>query len=201
MSPAAEGEESQHLQAPMPSTLPPLSALSIDEEYFAQRHLPATPQSPRPASTDLPASLALPLSRARSSTSPASPPSLRAAPSVSLDDDNASIRSFVPTVNTTGDDLEAMLSEMLGAEARWKIDDDLDIWEGQSEGDSDTDFDDESEPEDDGTAPPIVCLKVLAGVLTWDLRGRGEDDSMAGETETFLYTVGGREADLFAVWR
>jgi len=186
-------DDSLQLEAPRPSNITRLSALSIDEEYFTQPKLPASLHSPRPASTDLPAALALPQSRTRSSTSPATPSSLHAAPSVVLDDETASIHSFVPTI-AAGDDLEAMLSELLGDSARWKMDDDdqLDIWEGQSEGESDTDFDSDGEPEDDGT----TAVKSV-GV---DGCCRGEDDSMAGETEAFLYSVCGGEADLFTVW-
>src|SRR5437762_10661155 len=82
-----------------------------------------TPQ--RPSSTEFPASLVLPLSRPRASTTPNTPSSLRAGPSVSMDDDSASIRSFVPTV-AAGDDLEAMLSEMLGSETRWRLEQEQD---------------------------------------------------------------------------
>jgi hypothetical protein len=158
-------DDDVHLQAPRPSALTRLSALSIDEEYFAQPPpqqqppQPATPAlaspsspSPRPGSSDLPASLAFPLSRPRSSTSPAraSAPPFRAAPSVSVDDDTASIRSFVPTVSAN-DDLEAMLSEMLGGERWIKEDDelDMDIWEGESD-EYESELSD-TVPEDDGT--------------------------------------------------
>jgi hypothetical protein len=158
-------DDDVHPDAPRPSTLTRLSALSIDEEYFAQppqqhqQQQPAAPtlaspssSSPRPASTDLPASLAFPLSRQRSSTSPApaSASPLRAAPSVSVDDDTASIRSFVPTVSAS-DELEAMLSEMLGGERWIKEDDelDMDIWEGESD-ENESEFSD-TDPEDDGT--------------------------------------------------
>jgi vacuolar fusion protein MON1 len=68
-----------------------------------------------------------------------------------VDDDSASIRSFVPTVSA-GDDLEAMLSEMLGTDARWRLeqDDDINIWEGQSDGESETDSSSDDDPNDDG---------------------------------------------------
>ena len=88
---------------------------------------------------------------------------LRAGPSISVDDDNASIRSFVPTVSA-GDDLEAMLSEMLGSDARWRMemdgdgDGDGDVWEGQSDEDSDSELDLEKEPEDDG-----IWFSILSG--------------------------------------
>jgi vacuolar fusion protein MON1 len=129
------------------------SRVSIEEDYFARSQIPASANNstpPRPSSTDLPASLALPLTHSRSSTPNASTP-LRAGPSISVDDDSASIRSFVPTVSG-GDDLEAMLSEMLGSDARWRMeqDDDIDVWEGESEDDSDSDLDGEGEePEDE----------------------------------------------------
>ena len=57
----------------------------------------------------------------------------------------------MPTL-AAGDDLEAMLSEMLGSDARWRIeqDDDLDAWDGQSDDDSDSDLDSNDENEDDG---------------------------------------------------
>ena len=188
------GDDSQDLQAPRPSNTTRLSALSIDEEYFAQPQLPTSPHSPRPASTDLPAALALPRSRTRSSTSPATPSSLRAAPSVVLDDETASIRSFVPTI-AAGDDLEAMLSEMLGGDSRWQMDDNdgLDIWEGQSEGESETDFESDSEPDEDDGTTPIKSIDV-------DGFCRRQDDSMAGQKEALFYFVCGGEADLFTVW-
>lgn len=172
MSPAAAAadDDDVHLEAPRPSALTRLSALSIDEEYFAQppqqyqQQQPAartlaSPSSPRPGSTGLPASLALPLSRQRSSTSPApaSTPPLRAAPSVAVDDDTASIRSFVPTVSAS-DELEAMLSEMLGSE-RWIKEDgelDLDIWGGESD-ENESEFSD-ADPEDDGTETDMQAV-------------------------------------------
>lgn len=132
-----------------------LAAVSLEEDYFGRSQVPesntrsADPLQ-RPTSTELPASLALPLSRTRSST-PQTPVPLRAAPSISVDDDTASVRSFVPTV-TGGDDLEAMLSEMLGSDSRWRMEqeEDIDVWEGQSEDDSISDVDSLSEPEDAG---------------------------------------------------
>ena len=134
-----------------------LASLSLNEDYFNQPQ--STPASesgeggpPRPASPDLPASLALPLARTRSST-PQSPVPLRAGPSVSVDDDSASIRSFVPTL-TAGEDLEAMLSEMLGSDTRWRMEhgeEEIDVWEGESEGDEGiSDVDSVGEPEDPG---------------------------------------------------
>ena len=142
--------EPSRLEAPIQSAASRLSGLSLEEEYFTTPQVPVP--SPSPNGTELPASLALPLSRTRSSTpqSPGPPP-LRAKPSVSVDDDSVSIRSFVPTISA-GDDLEAMLSEMLGSDARWKMEQDEfeDMWEGQSESDhSDSDVDSE-DPEDDG---------------------------------------------------
>ena len=148
--------EASRLEAPLQSAASRLSGLSIEEDYFTTSQIPPAAgdnSSPSP-NTELPASLALPLARTRSSTpqSPRGP--LRAKPSVSLDDDSASIRSFVPTLSA-GDDLEAMLSEMLGSDARWRIEHDEfddDGWEGQSESDdSDSDLDSQ-DPEDDG--PP-----------------------------------------------
>lgn len=70
---------------------------------------------------------------------------------MSVDDDSASIRSFVPTLSA-GDDLEAMLSEMLGSDAKWRIeqDDDIDVWDAQSDDESDSDLDSNDENEDDG---------------------------------------------------
>jgi len=154
MSSPREGrgqESSFRLEIPLVSSG---SRLSIEEDYFTRSKIPTSPSpddSPaRPASTDLPASLALPLTRSRSSTPNTATP-LRAGPSISVDDDSASVRSFVPTVSA-GDDLEAMLSEMLGSDTRWRMeeDEDIDVWEGESEGDSDSDLDMEDEPEDDG---------------------------------------------------
>lgn len=124
---------------------------ALDDEYFAHPQLPAELTSlQRTSSTELPASLALPLSRTRSSTTSTVTP-LRAGPSLSVDDDNASIRSFVPTLSAD-DDLEAMLDEMLGSDARWRIEqnDDIDVWEGESESDTDSDLCSNEEPEDDG---------------------------------------------------
>lgn len=145
------GHESFQLDVPLVSSG---SRLSIEEDYFTRSKIPS-PSSPdeppnRPSSTDLPASLALPLTRSRSSTPNTATP-LRARPSTSVDDDNASIRSFVPTVSA-GDDLEAMLSEMLGSDTRWRMeqDEDIDVWEAESEGNSDSDLDVDEEPEDDG---------------------------------------------------
>jgi hypothetical protein len=132
-----------------------LATVSLNEDYFDQSQLPQTPSESgevvqRPTSTELPASLALPLSRTRSST-PQTPVPLRAGPSVSVDDDSASIRSFVPTL-TAGDDLEAMLSEMLGGDGRLRMEqnDEIDIWEGESEGDSISDVESDGEPDDPG---------------------------------------------------
>jgi hypothetical protein len=137
--------------------LPRLSSLSIGEGYFARPEVPSSPSPQRQSSPDLPASLTLPLSRTRSSTplSPGVP--LRAGPSVSVDDDSASIRSFVPTLSA-GDDLEAMLSEMLGTDAKWRIeqDDDIDVWDAQSDDESDSDLDTNDEHEDDGLSL-LVC--------------------------------------------
>lgn len=65
----------------------------------------------------------------------------------------------MPTVSA-GDDLEAMLSEMLGSDTRWRMeqDEDIDVWEGESEGDSDSDLDVDEEPEDDGAYLPFLCV-------------------------------------------
>src|SRR6202035_1449759 len=125
------------LSRPKASLQPRLSSLSIEEGYFARSSLPPTSSPQHPSSPDLPASLALPVTRTRSSP-PQSPVPLRGGPSVSVDDDSASIRSFVPTL-AAGDDLEAMLSEMLGSDARWRIEQgdefDDDEWEGHSQSD------------------------------------------------------------------
>jgi hypothetical protein len=147
-SPKEAGRSS--LSRPNVPLQPRLSSLSIEEGYIARSQTPLTSSPQHPSSPDLPASLALPLSRTRSST-PQSPVPLRGGPSVSVDDDSASIRSFVPTL-AAGDDLEAMLSEMLGSDARWRIeqDDDLDVWDGQSDDDSDSDLDSNDENEDEG---------------------------------------------------
>lgn len=152
--------EPSRLEAPLQSAASRLSGLSIEEDYFTSSQIPPPANSPSP-NTEVPASLALPLARTRSSTpqSPGGP--LRAKPSVSLDDDSASIRSFVPTLSA-GDDLEAMLSEMLGSDGRWRIEQDEfddDGWEGQSESDnSDSDLDSE-DPEDDGS--PLTCKPTI----------------------------------------
>jgi hypothetical protein len=146
------------LEAPLPSAASRLSGLSIEEDYFATPQTPVSSPSP---GTELPASVALPLARTRSST-PQSPVPLRALPSVSVDDDTVSIRSFVPTLSA-GDDLEAMLSEMLGSDARWRMEqDEFDAWEGQSESDSDEDIDSE-DPDDDGLPPRIPLPYSVAG--------------------------------------
>ena len=131
--------------------LAPAMRLASMELGAARPRSPEEASSPqRPRSTDLPASLALPLARSRSST-PSSGSPLRGGPSTSVDDDSASVRSFVPTLSA-GDDLEAMLSEMLGSDTRWRLDqdDDIDLWEGLSEGESDSDSGSGDEPEDDG---------------------------------------------------
>jgi hypothetical protein len=76
---------------------------------------------------------------------------------VSVDDDSVSIRSFVPTI-AAGDDLEAMLSEMLGSDAQWRIEQgdefDDDEWEGHSQSDDSNSDIDSEDPEDDGLYPP-----------------------------------------------
>jgi hypothetical protein len=139
------------LNIPLESATSRLSSLSIEDDYFGHSQIKAESDAlPRPSTTDLPPSLALPLSP-QSSTSN-TPVPLRAGPSTSVDEDGASIRSFVPTLSA-GDDLETMLSEMLGSDARWRMEegDDVDFWEGQSEDDSDSDVDSIDEPEDDGT--------------------------------------------------
>jgi hypothetical protein len=143
--------EPSRQEAPLPSATSRLPGLSLEEDYFATPQIPVSSPSPN---TELPASLALPLGRTRSST-PQSPVPLRAKPSVSVDDDSASIRSFVPTLSA-GDDLEAMLSEMLDSDARWRLEQDEfdDGWEGQSESDSDSDIDSQ-DPEDDGQEPAL----------------------------------------------
>lgn len=127
-----------------------ISSLSIEENYFGQPQLPLNSSPQRPPSTDLPASLALPPSGTRTSTPNTATP-LRAGPSILVDDDTASIRSFAPTF-TAGDDLEVMLSEMLGSDTRWRIehDSDIDIWEAESENETESDLESDEEPEDDG---------------------------------------------------
>ena len=153
-----KGQSSFPLELPIDSSA---SRLSIEEDYFIRPQIPTADSTPaRPSSTDLPASFALPLTRTRSSTPNAATP-LRAGPSISVDNDSASIRSFVPTVSG-GDDLEAMLSEMLGSDSRWgRMDqgnEDVDFWEGESES-SDSGLDEEEEPGDDGLRP--FCLRGL----------------------------------------
>jgi hypothetical protein len=56
-----------------------------------------------------------------------------------------------------------MLSEMLGTDARWSLeqDDDIDIWEGQSDGMSDTDSSSDDDRDDDG-------LHRLTGLMVED---------------------------------
>ena len=148
--------------------LPRLSSLSIEID---RPQLPLSSSPQRPSSPELPASLALPLSRTRSSTPQSPGVPLRAGPSVSVDDDSASIRSFVPTLSA-GDDLEAMLSEMLGSDAKWRIeqDDDIDVWDAQSDSESDSDLDSIDERVDDG-----LSILIYTDV-------RGQDDSMEVET-------------------
>ena len=171
---AQNGRENE--SSPLDFPLPSSSRLSMEEDYLASPQMSPSSalSSPpmRPSSSELPASVALPLTRSRSSTPQTATP-LRAGPSISVDDDNASIRSFVPTVSA-GDDLEAMLSEMLGSEARWpvELDDDVDIWEGQSEDESEEDLDLEEEPEDDGIFPLIVSgfLMVEDKMILWRSR-------------------------------
>ncbi len=160
-SPEREGIiEPSRLEVPLQSAASRLSGLSLEEDYFTTPQIPVS--SPSPV-TELPASVALPLASTRSST-PQSPGPLRAKPSVLVDDDTVSIRSFVPTLSA-GDDLEAMLSEMLGSDARWRIEqDEFDDWEGQSESDSDSDIDSE-EPNNDGT--PFHCLVVCCCKMLW----------------------------------
>lgn len=150
MSPTEGETDSSQLEVPLPSTTSQLSSISIVAEYFAQPQIPNEQRAERLSGTDLPASFALPLASTRSSTPTTASP-LRAEPSVSVDDDSVSVRSFVPTL-AVGDDLETMLSEMLGSDTRWRTDqdDDIDVWESQSEGDSDSDMDSSEEPEDDG---------------------------------------------------
>ena len=127
------------------------SPLSIDEDYFHSSQIADATQ--RLGSPELPASLALPFTRTRSSTPNTDPPQspLRAAPSASVTDDAASIRSF-RTNNPVGDDLEAMLSEMLGSDVKWQMgqDDEVDIWEGASDDDVDFDSDPNDEMGDEG---------------------------------------------------
>ena len=148
MSPTEQETDSSHLEVPLPSATSQPSEISIVAEYFAQPQIPDEQRAERLSGTDLPASLALPLASTRSSTPTTASP-LRAEPSVSVDDDSVSVRSFVPTL-AVGDDLETMLSEMLGSDARWRMEQDDDVWESQSDGESDSDMDSSEEPEDDG---------------------------------------------------
>ena len=156
--------EPSRLEAPLQSAASRLSGLSIEDDYFSTPQIPVSSPSP---GTELPASVALPLASTRSST-PQSPVPLRAKPSVLVDDDTVSIRSFVPTLSA-GDDLEAMLSEMLGSDARWRIEqDEFDDWEGQSESELDSDIDYE-DPDNDGTPSHslvVYCCKMLWMALT-----------------------------------
>jgi len=169
-----KGRSSFPLELPIGSSA---SRLSIEDDYFTRSQIPTeAPTDSLPArspSTDLPASLALPLTRTRSSTPNTATP-LRAGPSVSVDDDSASIRSFVPTVSA-GDDLEAMLSEMLGSDSRWgrmeQLDEDVHVWDGESEGNSsDSELDGEEEPEDDGTFFGCGGLMVEDKMIQWRSR-------------------------------
>ena len=149
--------DASDLEGPIASEASRSSSLPAEVDYFTRSQLYTTP--PGLSNTDLPASLALPLARTRSSTTISNTPNfLRAGPSTLIDDDNASIRSFVPTL-AAGDDLENLLSEMLGSETRWRMDEDIDIWEAQSEDEDDeTDSDlEENEPEDDGTLLFELC--------------------------------------------
>ena len=161
--------DASRLEVPIALAASQLSSLSIEEDYFplSQKDTIASGLS----NTDLPASLALPLSRTRSSTTPNTPISLQAGPSISVDDDdNASIRSFVPTL-AAGDDLETMLSEMLDSDTRWRMDEDIDVWEGQSEDDDDTDSDLEvDEPQDDGTLLFGILLMEEDKMIRWRSR-------------------------------
>jgi First Longin domain of FUZ, MON1 and HPS1 len=147
-------------------------ALPIDEDYFHPSQI-NTDITQRPASTDLPASLALPLSRTRSSTpntdSPHSP--LRAGPSTSVTDDSVSIRSFA-TNTPAGDDLEAMLSEMLGSDARWQMghDDEVDVWEGESDDDVDFDSDTNDDVGDEGLFSLGSGLLLEDEMIRWRSR-------------------------------
>ena len=160
--------DTSRLEVPTASAASQLPSLSIEEDYFPLAQINTT--APGLSNTELPASLALPLSRTRSSTAPNTPTFLRAGPSVSVDDDNASIRSFVPTL-AAGDDLENMLSEMLGSETRWRTDEDIDVWEGQSEDDDNTDSDlDENERLDDGTLLFGVLLMEEDKMIRWRSR-------------------------------
>ena len=68
-----------------------------------------------------------------------------------------------------------MLSEMLGGDSRWQIDDndELDIWEGQSEEESDTDFESDSEPDEDDGTTPVKSVDVDGVVEDRMIRWRG----------------------------
>lgn len=159
--------DASRLEVPIALAASQLSSLPIEEDYFALSQKDTVSGL---LNTDLPASLALPLSRTRSSTTPNTPTPLRAGPSISVDDDNASIRSFVPTL-AAGDDLENMLSEMLDSETRWRMDEDIDVWEGQSEDDDDTDSDlEEDEPQDDGTLLFGILLMEEDKMIRWRSR-------------------------------
>ena len=158
--------DASRLEVPIASAA---SRLTIEDDYFSLSQMDTT--APGLSSTDLPASLALPLSRPRSSTTtPNTPNFLRAGPSISVDDDSASVRSFVPTL-AAGDDLENMLSEMLGNESRWRMEEDIDVWEGQSEDDDETDSDlEDNEPQDDGTSLFGVLLMEEDKMIQWRSR-------------------------------
>src|SRR5262245_18076325 len=105
----APEEESGIRQPELLQTLPSqVSSLTLEDGTAVRS--PTRGEGETPTSVELP-SLALPLSRTRSSTTAGTRTPLRAAPSISVDDDNASVRSFVPTLVSGGEDLEAMLGE------------------------------------------------------------------------------------------
>ena len=164
--PKEDRETDASLEVPIASAA---SRLTIEDDYFSLSQMDTT--APGLSSPDLPASLALPLSRPRSSTTtPNTPNFLRAGPSISVDDDSASVRSFVPTL-AAGDDLENMLSEMLGNETRWRMEEDIDVWEGQSEDDDETDSDlEDNEPQDDGMSLFGVLLMEEDKMIQWRSR-------------------------------
>ena len=85
------------------------------------------------------------------------------------------------------------MSEMLGSDSRWRLEqeDDLDIWEGESE----------SEEEEEEEEENSVESEEDAGGLSSEFRliGRGYDDTMEIEAETFFCAVLGWQTYLLEI--
>lgn len=138
---------------------PAASGISIEDEHFAQIQSPEAPNKlPNPTNLDLPPHIAMPLSSIRSTSSGGRV--LREGPTTSIDEDNVSVRSFVPTLSAR-DDLETMLTEMLGSDGRWRIedDDDFELWEDRSQGDSSPDIGSIDDLEDEGSNTDGILAK------------------------------------------